>query len=62
MADAVRRDAHGGVGSSYLDREHLRTATGSGADVLRALDGLPGLHSTGEFASFTVRGRGRATT
>ncbi|MCY4011119.1 MAG: TonB-dependent receptor [Gammaproteobacteria bacterium] len=58
VADAVRRDAHGGVGSSYLDREHLRTATGSGADVLRALDGLPGLHSTGEFASFTVRGRG----
>ena len=58
VADAMRRDAYGGVGSSYFDREHLRTATGSGADVLRALDGLPGLHSTGEFASFTVRGRG----
>ncbi|MYB37236.1 MAG: TonB-dependent receptor [Gammaproteobacteria bacterium] len=58
VADAIRRDAFGGVGSSYLDREHLRTATGSGADVMRALDGLPGLHSTGEFASFTVRGRG----
>ena len=58
VADAVRRDPHGGVGASYLDREHLRTATGSGADVLRALDGLPGLHSTGEFANFTVRGRG----
>ena len=58
VADAVRRDAFGAVSSSYLDREHLRTATGSGADVLRALDGLPGLFSTGEFASFTVRGRG----
>lgn len=58
VANAIRSDAYGGVGSSYLDREHLRTATGSGADVLRALDGLPGLHSTGEFASYTVRGHG----
>lgn len=58
LASAIRSDAFGSVSSSYLDREHLRTATGSGADVLRALDGLPGLHSTGEFASFTVRGRG----
>ena len=58
VASAIRKDAYGAVSSSYLDREHLRTATGSGADVLRALDGLPGLVSTGEFANFTVRGRG----
>ena len=58
VASAIRKDAYGSVSSSYLDREHLRTATGSGADVLRALDGLPGLVSTGEFANFTVRGRG----
>ena len=58
VADAIRSDAYGTASSSYLDRERLRTATGSGADVLRALDGLPGLLSTGEFANFTVRGRG----
>ena len=58
VASAIRKDVYGSVSSSYLDREHLRTATGSGADVLRALDGLPGLVSTGDFANFTVRGRG----
>ena len=58
VADAIRSDAYGAASSSYMDRERLRTATGSGADVLRALDGLPGLLSTGEFANFTVRGRG----
>lgn len=58
VAKAVRTDAFGAVSSSFLNREDLRTAVGSGADVLRALDGLPGLFSTGEFASFTVRGRG----
>ena len=58
VADPIRSDAYGAASSTYLDREHLRTATGSGADVLRALDGLPGLLSTGEFANFTVRGRG----
>lgn len=58
IGSAFHRDAHGGVSASYLDREHLRTATGGGADVMRALDGLPGLFSTGEFANFTVRGRG----
>lgn len=58
VADELRGDKHGGVGASYVDREYLRTATGSGADVMRALDGLPGLLSTGEFANFTVRGRG----
>lgn len=44
--------------SSYLDRESLRSSAGSGSDVLRALDGLPGLFSDGEFSSFTVRGNG----
>ena len=58
VASAIRKDAYGSVGASFLDREALRTATGSGADVLRALDGLPGLVSKGDFANFTVRGRG----
>ena len=46
------------VGASQLDREALRSAAGSGSDVLRALDGLPGLFSDGEFSSYTVRGNG----
>ena len=58
VASAIRKDAYGSVGASFLDREALRTAAGSGADVLRALDGLPGLVSKGDFANFTVRGRG----
>ncbi|MYA18475.1 MAG: TonB-dependent receptor [Gammaproteobacteria bacterium] len=58
VAEAIRRDAYGSVASTYVDREHLRTATGGGGDVLRALDGLPGLVSGGEFSNFTVRGRG----
>lgn len=44
--------------SQNMDREALRSASGSGGEVMRALDGLPGLSSTGDFASFTVRGRG----
>ncbi len=44
--------------SSYLNRDALRDAVGGGADPLLSLDGLPGLASTGEFASFSVRGRG----
>jgi len=46
------------VNGSYLDREALRSAVGGGADPLLSLDGLPGLASTGEFANFSVRGRG----
>ncbi|QDP00541.1 TonB-dependent receptor [Thalassotalea sp. PS06] len=46
------------VSTSYMNREALRSAIGGGSDVLRALDGMPGLTSTGEFASFSVRGRG----
>src|SRR5688572_27291795 len=51
-------DPHGAVSNSLLNREELRSAPGTGSDVLRALDGLPGLISEGEFASFSVRGRG----
>ena len=58
VAEAIAADPYGAASNTFLGREHLRTAPGSGADVLRALDGLPGLASTGEFASFTVRGRG----
>lgn len=44
--------------STYLDREALRSAVGGGSDPLLSLDGLPGLASASEFASFSVRGRG----
>ncbi|MGV8836411.1 carboxypeptidase regulatory-like domain-containing protein, partial [Cellvibrio sp.] len=46
------------VNGSYLDREALANAVGGGSDPLLSLDGLPGLASTGEFANFSVRGRG----
>ena len=58
IAEATQADPYGAASNTFLDREHLRTAAGSGGDVLKALDGLPGLFSTGEFANFTVRGRG----
>ena len=58
VARAVQADAYGAVSSSYLNREELRSAVGTGSDVMRALDGLPGLISTGDFANFSVRGRG----
>ena len=46
------------AGTSFIDREALNSAAGSGSDVLRSLDGLPGLFGDGEFSSFTVRGNG----
>jgi hypothetical protein len=58
VARAQVADPHGAVSGSLLNREELRSAAGTGSDVLRALDGLPGLVSDGEFASFSVRGRG----
>jgi hypothetical protein len=58
VARAVQADPHGAVSSTYLNREELRSAVGAGSDVMRALDGLPGLISTGDFANFSVRGRG----
>ncbi|MBV2129636.1 TonB-dependent receptor [Arsukibacterium indicum] len=51
-------DAFAAGSSTYLDREALRSAVGGGADPLLSLDGLPGLASASEFASFSVRGRG----
>lgn len=58
VARALVADPYGPVSNSVLNREELRSAPGTGSDVLRALDGLPGLVSDGEFASFSVRGRG----
>lgn len=55
---AQMADPYGAASNSLLNREELRSAPGTGSDVLRALDGLPGLIPDGEFASFSVRGRG----
>jgi hypothetical protein len=55
---ALIADPYGAASNSVLNREELRSAPGTGSDVLRALDGLPGLITDGEFASFSVRGRG----
>jgi 5-hydroxyisourate hydrolase-like protein (transthyretin family) len=55
---ARQADAFASPSSTYRNREELRSAVGGGADPLLSLDGLPGLASTGEFASFSVRGRG----
>lgn len=46
------------VNGTFLDREALANAVGGGSDPLLSLDGLPGLAATGEFANFSVRGRG----
>lgn len=46
------------VNGTLLDRETLANAVGGGSDPLLSLDGLPGLAATGEFANFSVRGRG----
>ena len=58
VASTARADATGSVSATYFDRETLRSAVGSGSDVLKALDGAPGLVSLGEFSDFSVRGRG----
>ena len=58
VARARSADPYGPASSAYLNREELRSAVGAGSDVMRALDGLPGLVSTGDFANFSVRGRG----
>ena len=50
------QDMLSGVSSGEKDREALRSAAGGGADVLRSLDGLPGLFSDGGFSTYTVRG------
>lgn len=58
VGTAIGADLLSSVGTSLVDREELRSAAGSGGDVLRALDGLPGVFSDGEFSSFNVRGAG----
>lgn len=58
VASAARADGSGSVSATYFNRETLRSAVGSGSDVLKALDGAPGLVSLGEFSDFSVRGRG----
>ena len=58
VARARQADTLAGVSSSFRNRDELRNAVGAGSDVMRALDGLPGLASDGAFAGFTVRGRG----
>jgi hypothetical protein len=58
VARARAADPFGAVSNSFLNRDELRNAPGSGSDVMRALVGLPGLVSRGEFASFSVRGHG----
>ena len=51
-------DPDGSVADRFLTREELTNAPGSGSDVMRALVGLPGVVSSGEFAAFSVRGHG----
>ncbi|HEY6527535.1 MAG TPA: TonB-dependent receptor [Cellvibrionaceae bacterium] len=58
LVTARRGDESASVSSTTLNRDALRSAVGGGADPLLSLDGLPGLASTGEFANFSVRGRG----
>jgi hypothetical protein len=57
-ARAMRANPDGSAADRYLTRDELRNAAGSGSDVMRALVGLPGVVSNGEFASFSVRGHG----
>ncbi len=58
VARAREADPFGAVSNRFLSRDELRNAPGSGSDVMRALSGLPGVVSNGEFASFSVRGHG----
>ncbi len=58
LVTALRADPSASVSSTTLSRDALASAVGGGADPLLSLDGLPGLASTGEFANFSVRGRG----
>ncbi|MDO3384392.1 TonB-dependent receptor [Gilvimarinus sp. SDUM040013] len=58
VGNSIGGDWLSSAGASTRDREALRSSAGSGSDVLRALDGMPGLFSDGEFSSYTVRGSG----
>ena len=56
LGSSTKRDTLQSATLNQLNREDLRSAVGSGSDVLRALDSMPGLFSEGQFSSFTVRG------
>jgi hypothetical protein len=58
VSRAREADPFGAVSNRFLSRHELRNAPGSGSDVMRALSGLPGVVSNGEFASFSTRGHG----
>ena len=58
VARAREAGPFGAVSNTFLSRDELRNAPGSGSDVMRALSGLPGVVSNGEFAAFSVRGHG----
>ena len=58
VARAREADPFGAISDTFLSRDELRNAPGSGSDVMRALSGLPGVVSNGEFAAFSVRGHG----
>ena len=57
-ARATAGDPRATPNTVLLEREEIRRNPGSAGDVVRALDVLPGVVSTGEFSSFTVRGNG----
>jgi len=57
-ARATTEDPRATPNTVQLEREEIRRNPGSAGDVFRALDVLPGVVSTGEFSSFTVRGNG----
>jgi Carboxypeptidase regulatory-like domain/TonB-dependent Receptor Plug Domain len=57
-APAMSADPEFAPNNVQLDREEIRRIPGSGGDIFRALDILPGVVATGEFSNFTVRGNG----
>lgn len=57
-ARATDGDPQATPNTVLLEREEIRRNPGSAGDVIRAMDVLPGVVSTGEFSSFTVRGNG----
>ena len=58
MGAAKDADPFAAVTATRISREDIRTAPGTGGDIFRGLDSLPGVVATGEFSNFTVRGRG----
>jgi hypothetical protein len=57
-ARALNADPEFAPNTVQLDREEIRRIPGSGGDIFRALDVLPGVVATGEFSNFSVRGNG----